>query len=269
MILIFDTYGGLCNQMYDIQFAINYCIIYNFQFSFRYASLRLKHDLTKWNDTPFNQLFNDTFIQNKLYIPFDNLDLNEENTHMYNSDLRCIEWLDKERALLPQFYRLGKEYIILRQFWAICPQLNEIINCYEHVKPCKKLRQIFRTIKTTLPEQYNYIHYRYEEDFIQHFQITNHPKLCDLIQNINFNNNDLNIYIAAYEITKIKKQYLSKPINSFNNVIYKKNIPQDLNFEEYAFIDFMIGKNAKQIYGHNNSSFSVLSNAAHNSNNYY
>ena len=42
-----------------------------------------------------------------------------------------------------------------------------------------------------------------------------------------------------------------------------------INFEELAFIDFMIGKNAMQVYGHKNSSFSVLLNAAHNSNNYY
>ena len=269
MILIFDTYGGLCNQMYDIQSAINYCAIYNIQFSFRNASLREKHDLTKWYNIPFNQLFHDSFIETKLYIPFENIELNMNNTHMYNSDLRCIEWIDKERALLPQLYRINKEYIILKQFWAICPPLNEIINCYETVKPCKKIRQIFKEIKQTLPDQYNYIHYRYEDDFIHHFQITNHPKLCNLIETTQFINNDLKIYVAAYNITNIKREYLSRPITSFDNVIYKKKELGQLNFEELAFIDFLIGKNAIQIYGHKNSSFSVLLNATHNSNNYY
>lgn len=269
MILIFDTYGGLCNQMYDIQSGINYCLIYNIKFSFRNASLREKHDLTKWYNIPFNSLFNDTFIETPLYIPIEQITLNVNNTHMFDSNLRSIEWIDKERALLPQLYRINKTHIILKQFWSICPSLNEVINCYEIVKPCKKIRHLFREIKETLPENYNYIHYRYEDDFIEHFQIKNHPKLCDLIKNISFANNELKIYIAAYQITNIKKEFLSRPITSFNNVIYKKNEFSRLNFEELAFIDFMIGKNAKQIYGHKNSSFSVLLNAAHNSNNYY
>ena len=144
MFLIFDTYGGLCNQMYDIQSAINFCLIYNIKFSFRNASLREKHNLTKWYDIPFNDLFNDSFIETPLYIPFNSIHLNMNNTHMYNTNLRCIEWIDKERALLPQLYRIDKEYIILKQFWAICPSLNEIINCYENVKPCKKIRQTFK-----------------------------------------------------------------------------------------------------------------------------
>jgi len=269
MILIFDTYGGLCNQMYDIQSAINFCLIYNINFSFRNASLRFNHDLTKWHDVPFNDLFNDSFIETSLYIPFENIELNMNNAYMYNTNLRSIEWIDKERALLPQLYRIGKEYIILKQFWAICPPLNEIINYYETVKPCKKLRHIFKEIKQTLPDQYNYIHYRYEDDFIQHFQITNHPRLCDLIHSIGFSNNDLKIYVATYDISNIKKEYLSQPITKFTNVVYKKKELGHLNFEELAFIDFMIGKNAMEVHGHKNSSFSVLLNAAHNSSNYY
>ena len=88
MILIFDTYGGLCNQMYDIHFAINYCTIYNIKFSFRFSSLRNKDDLTKWYNIPFSNLFNDTFITSELYIPIKNLELNLENTHNYDQDIR-------------------------------------------------------------------------------------------------------------------------------------------------------------------------------------
>ena len=43
----------------------------------------------------------------------------------------------------------------------------------------------------------------------------------------------------------------------------------NLNFEELAFIDFMIGKNAQQVIGHSKSSFSVILNSSHNTNNYY
>ena len=42
MFLIFDTYAGLCNQMYDINAAINFCMINNIEFTFRYAALRYK-----------------------------------------------------------------------------------------------------------------------------------------------------------------------------------------------------------------------------------
>jgi len=39
-IIIFDTYGGLCNQFYDIQNSINFCLKNNIKFTFRYASFR-------------------------------------------------------------------------------------------------------------------------------------------------------------------------------------------------------------------------------------
>ena len=68
MFLIFDTYGGLCNQMYDIQCAINFCKMYNIQFSFRYACLREKNDLTKWYDKKFKDLFSDKFITNYMFL---------------------------------------------------------------------------------------------------------------------------------------------------------------------------------------------------------
>ena len=120
MFLIFDTYGGLCNQMYDIQCAINFCKMYNIQFSFRYACLREKNDLTKWYDIKFKDLFSDKFITNNLYVPYDKLDCNLDNTYLFNNKVRCIEWLNKERALLPQLDRIKKKYIVLRQFWSIC-----------------------------------------------------------------------------------------------------------------------------------------------------
>jgi hypothetical protein len=54
------------------------------------------------------------------------------------------------------------------------------------------------------------------------------------------------------------------------NIIYKSaKITDGLNFEEAAFIDFMIGKEAAEVYGHHNSSFSVLLNFSNVTNNYY
>ena len=91
------------------------------------------------------------------------------------------------------------------------------------------------------------------------------------LQNIKFRQK-LPIYIGAFQINQIPGKYLSKPIESFPNVVFKDQIKKNINFmnfEELAFIDFLIGKNAIQIYGHSNSSFSNLLNIAHNTNFYY
>lgn len=270
MILIFDTYGGLCNQMYDIHYAINFCMNYNISFSFRYSSFREKNDLTKWYDMPFHSLFNDSFIKTNLYIPIDKLELNNENTHLIDNKIRAINWLDKDRLLLSQLDALKKKHIVLRQFWSVCPPISETVNFFEIILPCKKIKHLFKEIQKDLPKKYNFLHYRYEDDFIAHFRIKNHKKLCYLLENIKFRQ-ELSIYVGAFEINQIPGRYLSKPIESFPNVIFKDQIKNinSMNFEELAFIDFLIGKNAIQIYGHSNSSFSNLLNIAHNTNFYY
>ena len=128
--------------MYDIQCAINFCKMYNIQFSFRYACLREKNDLTKWYDIKFKDLFSDKFITNNLYVPYDKLDCNLDNTYLFNNKVRCIEWLNKERALLPQLDRIKKKYIVLRQFWSICNNIKSE-NIYHLILPSKKIVKIF------------------------------------------------------------------------------------------------------------------------------
>jgi len=269
MFLIFDTYAGLCNQMYDIQAAINFCIINNIFFSFRYASLRRNHDLTKWYNIDFCELFDDNFIETTLYVPFKKITITNENTFNLDCNLRCIEWLNREKALYPQLDRIGEQFIILRQFWSIYQNFKNIKNIYPKLNPSKRLYDIYKSISQNLPEKYNLIHYRYEEDFIAHFKIKNHPKLCEIITN-NFTDNDFPIYIATYDIKNIPKKYFSKDLSEFKNILYKTDkYNYDLNYEELAFIDFMIGKNAQHVIGHSKSSFSVILNSSHNTNNYY
>lgn len=269
MILIFDTYGGLCNQMYDIHCSINFCIIHKIYFTFRYASFRNKDNLSIWHNVGFSELFDDSFIETSFYVHFSTLVLDEDNCHHYENNIRAIEWLDKERALLPQLYRIDHKYIILKQFWAISPPFQGEINFYEKIKPCSKLFKLFKNIKKKLPKKYNYIHYRYEDDFIEHFQISNHPKLCDLIRNIPFCQKKLKIYVACYNITNLPQKYIDGHIHEFQHVLYKKDNYSHLNFEEQAFIDFLIGKHANEIYGHSKSSFSCLLNSSKQTNNYY
>jgi hypothetical protein len=276
--IIFDTYGGLCNQMYDIHSAVNFCATYNIPFSFRYASFRSNNNLCTWFDVLFDDIFNDQFLSNiDLYKPYNTLNCNLDNTYNYDNKARAIEWINAENPIIPQLECVNKSYIVLKQFWAIdciikerCV-IKEIYPIYPNIEPCFKLLSIFKRIADAiLPEKYNYIHYRYEDDFNNHFKITNPLKICDIIEHVQFKNNTLPVYIAASNITNLPHNLLHYPIDQIENIIYKPaDFTYNLNFEEAAFIDYMIGKHANEVYGHNNSSFSALLNSLHVTNNYY
>ena len=79
----------------------------------------------------------------------------------------------------------------------------------------------------------------------------------------------MKLYIACYEITHLPQKYIDKPIQQFKNVLYKRESHNELNFEEQAFIDFLIGKHAIELYGHSKSSFSWLLNSSKQTNNFY
>jgi len=267
--IIFDTYSGLCNQMYDIHSGVNFCIAYNITFSFRYASYRNPSNLCEWYDVAFTELFDDCFLTEiDLYKPYHTLDCNKDNT--YDNNMRAIEWIDNEVAIFPQLERIEKTYIVLKQFWAIPCNIKDSIHIYPKITPCEKLIQYFQQIKRTLPDQYNVLHYRYEHDFNAHFKISNPLKLCDIISHVKFKNEHIPTYIAANNVNNIPTHLLSESIDTLENIIYKPdNMVDELNFEEAAFVDYMIGKNSVEFYGHHNSSFSVLLNSSHRTNNYY
>jgi len=269
--IIFDTYSGLCNQMYDIHSGVNFCITYNIPFTFRFASFRSSTDLCKWFNVEFTELFDTDFLSEiDLYKPYDTLDCNIKNTYNYNNDYRSIEWIDTERAIFPQLDRIQKRYIVLRQFWSIPCNITDSIFIYPILTPCEKLMRIFKRITQSLPPKYNLIHYRYEDDFNTHFKIVNPLKLCDIISHVKFKDENIPTYIAANNVHKIPKSLLPVPIDTMENIIYKsKDMVDKLNFEEAAFVDYMIGKNAVEFYGHHNSSFSTLINSSHCTNNYY
>jgi len=258
--------------MYDIQAAVNFCTAYNISFSFRYSSLRESKNLRKWFDVPFTHIFDENLLtQFKLYKPFNSLKCTPENTHNYKNDVRAIEWLDADKAILPQLECIQKPYIVLRQFWSIPRYVHEKHNIYSSIKPCYRLMRIFNNMRDKLlPKKYNFIHYRYEEDFNAHFKITKPLKLCDIIKHVKFRDKTIPTYIAANRVTELPPALLSTPIDQMKNIIYKSaKITDGLNFEEAAFIDFMIGKEAAEVYGHHNSSFSVLLNFSNVTNNYY
>ena len=165
---------------------------------------------------------------------------------------------------------INKEFIVLKQFWAVY-KFKEIITSMDtHILPSNRLMDIYNQLKQNIihnNEPYNFLHYRYEHDFTNHFNL----KIEDLktiilrIKN-NYKNPNLKIYIATNNI----KNLININDPELSDIIFKNDDEiNDYNYEEKAFIDYMIGLHSVEVYGHNNSSFSHMLNNLKNTNNYY
>jgi hypothetical protein len=271
MILIFDTYTGLCNQFYDIQCAINLCIINNISFSFRFASYR-NNNLTSWYNVPFSSLFDITFLSKyNLYIPFEKIQskLNNDNTYNLNNSVCCNQFLSREN-IIDQLNNLNKEFVVLKQFWDIYLFKQIVVDAYSLLLPSFKIMNKYLDIKNELcleKNNYNFIHYRYEHDFVNHFKLTNMKNLVTILNENHFPKKELKIYIATTNLVDMIQN--DKNLLKHEIVFKNENNLVDWNFEEKAFLDFMIGLNSNQVVGHHNSSFSVMLNNLKGTNYYY
>jgi len=272
MILIFDTFGGLCNQFYDINCAVNFCIINNINFSFRYCSFR-NPDLLSWYNEKFENLFDISFLEKykELFTDFNKLEIHPENTYNYESIL-ANKMFDSTSDILNQLLAIRSEYIIIKQFWCVYKFSKIVDNINNLITPCEKLLTVFHEITSKLVkenEQYNFIHYRYEIDFTRHFQLDTIETLHDLLDRLKsrFKNPSLKIYIATTNIDTL----IDLNNADIKNTVITKDEGRltEYNFEEKAFIDYMIGKNAAEVFGHKLSSFSCMLNHLKKTNNYY
>jgi len=146
---------------------------------------------------------------------------------------------------------------------------NDLITNPE-IRPTSKIYKKFLEITKKFPKKFNFLHYRYEHDFIAHFTKKGavFPELNDVINLKLFKEADLPIYLASSSAAKIFSSALSEKNKKF--IFFKDETElQSFNFEELAFIDFMIGKMANEVFGHSRSSFSNLLNQLKNTNNFY
>lgn len=268
MILIFDTYGGLCNQMYDIYTGIQFCIENNLQFSFRFCSFR-NPNLSSWYNKDFATLFDTGFLDKytKLYVKYNTLQLTSKNT--YSIDKSNATDLFSSNSL-HEMEKLNTQYIVIKQCCAIL-KCKTGGNIYRDLLPSPRLMAVYNKLRDTInhnKKQYNFIHYRYEHDFTNHFRCTV-PSFKDIIRNLKdkFKNPQLKIYVATTNIKRILED-LDKDTR---NILLYKNEDEltQYNFEENAFIDYMFGLHAAEIYGHSKSSFSHMLNNLHNTHNFY
>jgi hypothetical protein len=272
MIIIFDTFGGLCNQFYDINCGINFCIIHNIPFSFRYCSFR-EDNLVNWYNQTFDTLFHVENLKKAihptdLYVDFESLPLTNENTFNFIGEV-CVQLFTDD--FLNEIKKIDKEFIVLKQFWATYKfqQINMDMNM--HILPCDRLMNVYNRLKTNIigdHEPYNFLHYRYEHDFTSHFklQVEDLKTLILRIKN-KFTQPHLKIYIATSNI----KQLIHENDPELMDILLFKNDDEltDYNYEEKAFIDYMFGLHSNEVYGHNNSSFSHMLNHLKHTNNFY
>jgi hypothetical protein len=269
VVLIFDTFSGLCNQFYDIINGINFCLIHNIKFTFRYCSFR-SNNLITWEQKPFEKIFDLNFLNKyEQYIDYYTIkdSLTNDNCYNLNNTIVAIHFLNPNN-ILDQLINFNKDYVVLNQFWSVCLFKNIIDNTiHNYIFPCKDIMDKYIEIKNTIikDEQYNYIHYRYEIDFTNHFNIKV-ESLDSLIENIQFKNNNLKIFVATSNIKNLLD--LNNP--KYNNIVYKDDDTlMDLNYEQLAFIDYMFGINSVECYGHSKSSFSNMLNSIKQTNNFY
>lgn len=267
MILIFDTWDGLCNQIMDIVFGVNFAVNNNIKFCFRYAAFRDKIQNNRWYKVEFTKLFDtNIFKQFKQYIDFKDIEKDHIN-NVYNYDgISCWNFLDKTKHLIDQLNNINNKYIVLSKFRSIY-SINDIYHLWDNIMPSENIMNIYYKIKNKLftnNEKYNFIHYRYENDFTSYFNVE--IKNINEILGVNFKNN-YRIFIAGSNISEI--------VNKYNvdttNLIYKNDndeLLSNLNYEQKAFVDFMFGKNSEEVYGTKLSSFSCFLNNLKKTNNF-
>ena len=268
LILIFDTDGGLCNQFFDINNGINFCLKNNVFFTFRHCAFR-NDNLITWTEQPFEKLFDiSVFNKYNLYINYYDIknDLTDDNC--FNLNDKKIAWMVfKHENILNQLINLNKKYVVLKQIAGLNQFKNFVdYTVNKHILPSNHIMEKYNEIKNVIiNEPYNFIHYRYEKDFTSFFHI-NVETLDSVIEKVKFKNNGLKIYIATTNI----KTLINLKDSKYQNLLYKNDdLLGDLNFEQRAFIDYMFGLNSIECYGHKNSSFSNTLNNLKQTNNYY
>jgi len=274
MLLIFDCYSGLCNQFYDIQCAVNFCLHFHIPFTFRYACFRTMN-VEKFITCDFEQLFDETYFHEfDLYIPWKWLQLDKEDIYNEDGKLLCKDIFEQDNpsslAIYETLKKLENRAIVLKQFWNCYKFEHQYELVYPRLKPCAKLQSIYETIKKELGLEngkYNFLHYRHEVDFLNHFKITKLENINDLLNQTLFRENDLKIYVATTNLRKLITEE-----EHYNKIVFKEEdheLIENLNFEERAFVDYLFGLHSIEVCGHSNSSFSHMLNNSKLSCNYY
>ena len=294
-IVIFDTISGLTDQIRDIQTQGLYCKENNISFSMRYSSCRPLSNSEDWKLYEIQNLFNidKIFSNEKNYINYEKIkeDINNKNSYnFFENKIKNFLWQNSNRSYfneqkmyLIHLINLKKyKYIFIGGgFWwwhsfnLLFNSSGEQICKTLQIYPSDKIIHAYTQIKKDINcERYNFIHYRYEDDWNNLLKVWNQkyilPSIDDIYNKVKFKEN-LPLFIATSNIELLhEKNLLKNDLNSYSNFIYKKkSLTNELNYDENGFIDFLIGTNAQEVFGFSHSGFSKELNKIKRTNNYY
>lgn len=249
MVVVLDTYAGLCNQMGDIDDGINFCLYYNLTFTVRNAAFR-NPDLSSWYPVSFTKLFDDSFLVDiPGYVNYSSIShlMTEENTVNFDGQVSAHHLFNKSMPLVPQMKAFKKTFVVLTQCFMVCRSPVRSKNFYHVIGPSTVLLNEYRHIRNHLlvpNEDYNFLHYRYEPDFVDHFKVSM-KSLETVIKSAQYHDGHLKLYVATTDIHRLID------VSLFNGSVVFKNESSltHLNFEQKAMIDFLFGIHAKEVVG--------------------
>jgi hypothetical protein len=270
-VLVLDAYGGLCNQMMDIDSLVKFATQNSFQFAFQHCSLR-DPSLTSWSSAPFGTLFNEENLQELPgYLSCRELLLKGGKT--WNSEgKRLVQLIKNSKEVIE--IAMNYDCLFIKQGWPVLEFPDVGLDLTQRIKPSLHILTEYAKLRLNLPEKYNFLHYRYEHDFISYFSNekpdTSFPVLQKILDAHLFSNTEIPLYIAASGLANLPKSHLKEDITKQKNILFtdEKKI-KGFNFEASAYLDFLIGEQAVEVFGHSRSSFSHRLNNLKNSSNYY
>jgi hypothetical protein len=270
-VLVLDSYSGLCNQMMDIDSLVKFAIQNNYQFAFQHCSLR-NSSLTSWSSAPFGILFNEEYLQELPgYLSYSELSF--KGRKIWNPEgKRLIELIKSSDEVID--ISMNYDFLFIKQGWPVLGFPSVGLELKQRIKPSLSILIKYKKLRLNLPERYNFLHYRYEHDFVSYFSSQSSANTFPILQQILdanlFSNTDIPIYIAASGIATLPSSHLKEDISKKKNILFtdEKKI-EGFNFEASAYLDFLIGEQAVEVLGHSRSSFSHRLNNLKNSNNYY
>jgi len=270
-VLVLDSFSGLCNQMMDIDSLVKFATQNGFQFAFQHCSLR-HPNLTSWSSAPFGTLFDEEYLQELPgYLSYRELLL--KGAKIWNSEgKRLIQLIKNSKEVIE--IAMNYDFLFIKQGWPVLGFPEVGLDLTKRIKPSLHILKEYKKLRLNVPEKYNFLHYRYEHDFVSHFSSQSPAITFPILQQILdanlFSNTNIPIYIAASGLANLPKSHLKEDITKQKNIIFtdEKKI-EGFNFEASAYLDFLIGEQAVEVFGHSRSSFSHYLNNLKNSKNFY
>lgn len=289
-ILIFNLSGGFTDMKKNLLAITLFTKEHNYKFTIKNCTARpqmLDLNTSKIDEQiikngymyDVKNLFDEkTFLIYDNYISFETIDSCDQNTFDFNTTCKP-SLIFKDRSHLSNYKTIIKEidkpYIYMGNHFYFYSGYN-ITSVYSKefnatIIPSSKILNEYNNFMSTIDFQYNFIHFRYENDMKKMLTVLKNIKsldytLSDVIK-LNAFENNLKIYVATTDIEDFyDKKLIENPLDTYNIFYNKKKC---VFFDENAFIDFLIGMNSVEVLGFSHSGFSVCLNKLKNKNKYY